>query len=83
MEPFGLPSVATVLAARRMVDQWLEDREAELKALYPEQSAQLDAILNKLKTSEAMVATLALLSTELQLLATGSGPVTPDDVDLA
>ena len=82
-EQFSFPSLDQVLAALRLVDQWISEREAELKLKYPAQAAELDAILTKLKTAEAMVAVLGLLAGELQVLATGKGPTSQDDVDLA
>ena len=81
--PFRFPDLITILAALRMIDQWLTDEEAAILVNHPEYKPQLDAILAKLKTAESLTATWGPLMQELSNLASGNGPVTPDDVDLA
>lgn len=81
-EFISLPSLETILATFRMIDQWLADEEAQLKARYPQGGPLLDLALTKLQTAQAMVAELQKLSEAVAVLKTGETPTSPDDVDL-
>lgn len=78
-----LPSFDEVLAALRLVDQFLRDLEAELKANLPSEAGPaLDAALEKLQVAERMLGEVQKLAEAIAVLKTGRTPSTPDDVDL-
>lgn len=78
-----LPSFDEVLAALRLVDQFLRDLEAELKANLPaEAGPALDAAMDKLQVAERMLGEVQKLAEAIAVLKTGRTPSTPDDVDL-
>lgn len=78
-----LPSFDEVLAALRLVDQFLRDLEAELKANLPaEAGPALDAAMDKLQVAERMLGEVQKLAEAIAVLKTGRTPSSPDDVDL-
>ena len=78
-----LPSFDEVLAALRLVDQFLRDLEAELKANLPSEAGPaLDAAMEKLQVAERMLGEVQKLAEAISVLKTGRTPSTPDDVDL-
>lgn len=78
-----LPSFDEVLAALRLVDQFLRDLEAELKANLPSEAGPaLDAAMDKLQVAERMLGEVQKLAEAIAVLKTGRTPSTPDDVDL-
>ena len=78
-----LPSFDEVLAALRLVDQFLRDLEAELKANLPSEAGPaLDAAMEKLQVAERMLGEVQKLAEAIAVLKTGRTPSTPDDVDL-
>ena len=77
------PSFDELLAALLIVERYIKAFGEKLKLEHPEQATLLDAILAKLNVSERTLETLAAVWSELQVLGTGSGPVSHDPADLA
>ena len=77
------PSFDEFLAAILVIERYLKAWGEKLKLEHPEQATLLDAILAKLNVSERTLETLTAVWQELQVLGTGSGPVSHDPVDLA
>ena len=78
-----LPSFDEVLAALRLVDQFLRDLVAELKAnLPPDAGPALEAALERIQVAEAMLVEVQKLAEAIAVLKTGRTPSSPDDVDL-
>lgn len=78
-----LPGLPEILAALRMVDQWLTETAAEIEKAHPERTAEVEAILQKLKTAERLGVELAKLADAIAMFQTGKTPTSPDDADLA
>ncbi|MEQ1833533.1 MAG: hypothetical protein ABL977_10795 [Candidatus Eisenbacteria bacterium] len=78
-----LPSLGIVLAALRFVDDWFRAQAAAIKLARPELSDEVDAILLKVLSAEAVVAELLKLADAVAVLRSGRGPTAPDDSDLA
>lgn len=77
------PSLADFLAALVVIEQFLMTKLADLKVKFPQYASDLDKLVAYLNVNGRTLETLALVAQELQVLATGEGPVTTDDVDLA
>ena len=77
------PTLAEFLSALLTIERYLKAFGEKLKLEHPEQATLVDAILAKLNVSERTLEALTAVWAELQVLGTGSGPVSHDPVDLA
>lgn len=77
------PTLAEFMAALLVVEGFLLAKVDELRAKFPEYSADLDRLVDYLKVHGRTLETLTLVAKELQVLGAGEGPVEHDPVDLA
>lgn len=77
------PTLMEFMSALLTIERYLKAWGEKLKLEHPEQATLLDAVLAKLNLSERTLEVLTDVWAELQLVATGQGPVSHDPVDLA
>ena len=71
------------VAALITIERFLKAEAEKLKVRFPEQAAAIDAVLAKLALSERTLEALTLAWKELQVFATGNGPVVHKPEDMA
>lgn len=77
------PTLMEFTAALLTIERYLKAKGEELKAKYPDQALAIDAVLTRLDLVDRTLATLTVVYQELEVIATGSGPVVHKPEDLA
>lgn len=77
------PTLMEFMSALLTIERFLKAKGEELKERFPEQAADIDRVLAYLNVQERTLTTLTAVWQELQVVATGSGPVCHDPVDFA
>ena len=77
------PTLMEFMSALLTIERFLKAEAEKLKARFPEQAAAIDLIISKLDISDRTLETLTAVWQELQVVATGVGPVVHKDEDFA
>ena len=77
------PSTMEFVSALITIERYLVAEAEKVKAAFPALAGRVDELLANMKLAERTLETLASVSLELKVLATGSGPVVHKDEDMA